>query len=186
VIARVAAAALAATALLSGCASGDSSSSDPTPTPTGSPQEVAWSPCDGVTAAEVGRYAGEPMTEQTGTADQPRCAFTPVKKGGAAFDVNYLWFDGGLDQAWQSMGKVAGRVTDIHVAGADAGRLVVHAGRPAVLVTGFVQVGGLVQSVNAVQLRPYDEQSVVGATRRLLAQLVRHAPDSAGSATGGG
>ncbi|MBI2244236.1 MAG: hypothetical protein HYU55_09955, partial [Nocardioides sp.] len=95
--------------------------------------DVGWSPC-----------------EQTGTTDQPRCAFTPVAEGGPAFDVNYLFFDGGLDEAWRTMGPIRGRVSRIAVPGADAARLVVHARRPAVLVTGFVQSGGLVQSVNAV------------------------------------
>jgi hypothetical protein len=45
-----------------------------------------------------------------------------------------------------------------------------------VLVSGFVQTEGLVQSVNAVQLRPYDERAVVSGTRRLLAALAAHAP----------
>lgn len=139
--------------------------------------DVGWSPCDGLDAAQVSRFATEPMAEQTGTTDQPRCAFTPVAEGGPAFDVNYLFFDGGLDEAWRTMGPIRGRVSRIAVPGADAARLVVHARRPAVLVTGFVQSGGLVQSVNAVQLRPYDEQQVVAATRRLLAALVRAAPE---------
>ena len=36
--------------------------------------------------------------------------------------------------------------------GADAARLVVNANRKATLVTGFVQTGGLIETVNAVQL----------------------------------
>ena len=138
---------------------------------------VGWSPCDGLTARSVSDLAGEPMTEQTGTTDQPRCAFTPKSKGGAAYDVNYLWFDGGLGSAWESMGDVAGTVTDIDVPGAQAARLVVNATRSAVLVSGFVQTKGLVQSVNAVQLAPYDERTVARATRGLLAELAAHAPD---------
>ena len=97
-------------------------------------------------------------------------------KGGPAFDVNYLWFDGGLTEALDSMGKIPGVVTDVDVPGADAARIVVHARRPAVFVTGFVQSGGLVQSVNTVQLKPYDEQAVVAATTKLLGALVREAP----------
>jgi hypothetical protein len=172
--APVLAAALLAAVLTAGCSAG-SESPDPTAAVSDA-ADVGWSPCDGLDAAQVGRFAGEQLAEQTGTADQPRCAFTPVAKGGPAFDVNYLFFDGGLDEAWRTMGEVQGRVSRIDVPGADAARLVVHARRPAVLVTGFVQSGGLVQSVNAVQLRPYDEQRVVEATRQLLAALVRAAP----------
>jgi hypothetical protein len=134
-----------------------------------------------VDAATVSRFAREEMTQQTGTTDAPRCTYTPVVKGGPAFDVNYLWFDGGLTEALDSMGKVPGTVTDIQVPGADAARLVVHARRPAIFVTGFVQSGGLVQSVNAVQLKPYDEQAVVAATTKLLAALVREAPTESSS-----
>jgi hypothetical protein len=181
--ARAAAVALVATAslpgVLTGCsATDDAGTTDPAATDPAQAAGVAWNPCDGLRAATVGRYAGQRMVEQTGTSDQPRCAFTPAATGGPAFDVSYLWFDGGLDAAWDTMGKVRGTVTDIRVPGADAARLVVHAQRPAVLVTGFVQVGGLVQSVNAVQLRPYDRRTVVSTTRELLADLVERAPDA--------
>ena len=172
----VAALATALAGLLAGCSSDHAPAADPSK--AASAADVAWSPCDGLDAATVSDYAGQEMTEQTGSADQPRCAFTPVTKGGPAFDVNYLWFDGGLAEALDSMGRIAGTATDLDVRGADAARLVVHARGPAVLVTGFVQSGGLVQSVNAVQLRPYDEQAVVRATRQLLADLVAEAPSA--------
>jgi hypothetical protein len=176
----VAAVALVA-ALAAGCSTDDDPKADPQhePEQAASAADVGWSPCDGVSAAVVGRFAGQKMAEQTGTADQPRCAFTPVAEGGPAFDLNYLWFDGGLDEAWASMGKVAGTVTDVTLPGADAARLVVQAGKSGVLATGFVQTDGLVQSVNAVQVRPYDERTVVRATTRLLAELARNAPDPA-------
>ncbi len=167
---------LAVAALGAGCSS-DGAAPTPADPAVSDAAAVGWSPCDGLGPAQVGRYAGQQMAEQTGTADQPRCAFTPVTEGGPAFDVNYLFFDGGLDEAWRTMGEVPGRVSRIDVPGADTARLVVHARRSAVLVTGFVQSGGLVQSVNAVQLRPYDEQRVVAATRQLLAALVRAAPE---------
>ena len=168
---------LAMTALATACSS---EAEDPRPADPAVTQaaEVAWTPCDGLSAAQVTRLAGEEMTEQTGTADEPRCTFTPVAEGGPAFDVSYLWFDGSLDEAWETMDDVQGRVTDVDVPGADAARLVVHARPRAVLVTGFVQTRGLVQSVNAVQLKPYAERQVVSATRGLLAALVRAAPTS--------
>lgn len=169
--------ALLAAALAAGCSSDGAGGPGGPGSAASDAADVGWSPCDGLDAVQVSRWAGQRMTEQTGTADQPRCAFTPVADGGPAFDVNYLFFDGGLDEAWRTMGSIQGRVTRLAVPGADAARLVVHARRPAVLVTGFVQSGGLVQSVNAVQLRPYDERQVVSATRRLLAALVRATPE---------
>lgn len=172
------AAALAAAALASGC----SSDADPDPAahdPVASDAAaVAWSPCDGLTAAQVGRLAGEEMAEQTGTEAEPRCTFTPVAEGGAAYDVSFLWFAGGLDAALDAMGSAGAQLRPVDVPGADAARLALRARASGVLVTGFVQTDGLVQSVNAAQLKPYDEQRVVTATRRLLAALVRGAPAS--------
>lgn len=137
---------------------------------------VAWSPCDGVTAAEVSRIAGEPMVAQTGTTEQPRCAFTPETEGGPAFDVNYLSFDGGLDAALDAMGGASSRLRSVPVPGADAARVAVRERESGILVTGFVQTGGLVQSVNAVHLAPYDKDALVTSTTELLAALVREAP----------
>ncbi|MGY2701020.1 hypothetical protein [Nocardioides sp. HB32] len=168
--------ALAAAALLAGC-----SSSDPSGSPAPSAQEtlaahVAWSPCDGLTAAAVSRIAGEQVTEQTGTTDQPRCTFVPKEKGGPAYDVSYLYFDGGLDAALDSMGAIATQLHPVTVPGADAARIAVRERRSGILVTGFVQTKGLVQSVNAVHLRPYDEDEFVTSATDLLAVLARKAP----------
>ena len=139
---------------------------------------VAWSPCDGLTAAQVGRLVGEQMIEQTGTAEEPRCTFTPAAEGGPAFDVSYLWFDGSLNEALDAMGSASARLRPATVDGADAARLAVRERASGVLVTGFVQTRGLVQSVNAVQLKPYTSAQVVAGTVGLLEALVRAAPDS--------
>ena len=93
-------------------------------------------------------------------APSPRCA-----KGGAAYDVSYLWFDGGLDAALDAMGATGAQLEPVDVAGAEAARLVVDPSKTGVLVTGFVQTDGLVQSVNAAQLAPYDRNQVVATTR---------------------
>lgn len=140
---------------------------------------VAWSPCDGLTARSVEALVGEPVNENDGSADQPRCTFTPQRKGGAAYDLSYLWFDGGLDAALAAMGAAATQLEPIDVPGADAARIVVDAqGEDGLLVTGFVQTEELVQSVNAVQLAPYDEEAVVAGTTALLGELAAKAPDS--------
>ncbi len=62
------------------------------------------------------------------------------------------------------------------VPGADAARIVVRERESGILVTGFVQTDGLVQSVNAVQLAPYDKDAIVTSATDLLAALAREAP----------
>ncbi|MCB0895631.1 MAG: DUF3558 family protein [Nocardioides sp.] len=184
-----AAALVAAALLLAGCAGSDTGSDtgSGTGSGTGSDSEragaaksqaadVAWSPCDGLTAVEVSRLAGARVSEQTGTTDQPRCTFTPVGEGGPAYDVSYLWFDGGLDAALDSMGAIAQQLRPVEVPGADAARVAVKPRTSGILVTGFVQTGGLVQSVNAAQLAPYDEQRLVSSTTALLGALAAAAP----------
>jgi hypothetical protein len=169
-------AALAATTSLAACSSGGS---EPSTAPDASDiAGVAWSPCDDLTAAAVGRLVGAAVKEDDGTAAAPRCTFTPVRTGGAAYDVSYLWFDGGLDAALDAMGATGAQLKKVDVEGADAARLVVSAKKGGVLVTGFVQTDGLVQSVNAAQLAPYDEAQVVDGTKALLGELAEQAPTS--------
>jgi hypothetical protein len=145
---------------------------------------VAWSPCDGLTAARVSRLLGEPVREHDGTASQPQCTFVPQERGGAAYQVSYLWFDGGLDAALRSTGRLGSQLRPVRVPGADAARLAVARRASGVLTTGFVQTDGLVQSVNAVQVRPYDERAVVAGTRALLGELARQAPSPTASSPG--
>lgn len=172
--------------VLAGC-----SSSDSDPGPAASPgvapgvapssELPTWTPCDDLAAAEVGRLLGEEVTEEVGTPGARRCAFLPTTDGGATLDVNYLWFDGSFDQAWDSIGEdVAGVERDLDLPGADAARLVVQQREDAVLVTGFVQTGGLIESVNAVSLDPSDRGRLVRAARGVLALLSSRAPERAG------
>ena len=177
---RGALAAVAAATLLglSGCSSDGSPDAESSPDPS-DVMAVGWSPCDGLTAASVSDLVGAPVKEDNGTADAPRCTFTPVAKGGAAYDVSYLWFDGGLDAALDAMGATGAQLRKVDVEGAEAARLVVSPSKSGLLVTGFVQTKGLVQSVNAAQLAPYDRKQVVAGTRALLAELAEHAPTSA-------
>jgi hypothetical protein len=176
---------------LSACSGGSGSpassasiGSSPGADPSSEAAGVAWSPCDGLTAARVGRLLGEPVREQDGTAGQPRCAFVPRTRGGAAYQVSYLWFDGGLDAALRSTGRLGSQLRPVRVPGADAARLAVARRASGVLTTGFVQTDGLVQSVNAVQVRPYDERAVVAGTRALLGELARQAPSPTASSPG--
>jgi Protein of unknown function (DUF3558) len=176
---RAVVAALGAAGLiaLAGCSSDSSPEAESSPDPS-EIMGVGWSPCDDLTAASVSRLVGSAVEENDGTATAPRCTFTPVRTGGPAYDVSYLWFDGGLDAALDSMGATGAQLEPVEVAGAEAARLVVSADESGVLVTGFVQTDGLVQSVNAAQVAPYDEKQVAAGTKALLAELAKHAPTS--------
>jgi hypothetical protein len=171
-VATLAAAALAL--VVTGCSSEEPRASDA----ESAAANVAWSPCDDLTAATVRDLVGEPVTERTGSVTAPRCTFVPKRTGGAAYDISYLWFAGGLDEALDAMGAAGTQLEPVDVAGADAARLVVRTQRSGVLVTGFVQTDGLVQSVNAVELAPYDRAQLVAGTKSLLAELAAEAPDS--------
>ena len=163
-------------ALVTTSCSSDGSAGDE---PTGDEiKAVAWSPCDDLTAERVSEIVGERVTEQNGTTAEPRCAFTPETEGGAAYDVNYLLFTGGLDAALDAMGAAGTQLRPVSVPGANAARLAVRAKDSGLLVTGFVETDGLVQSVNAAQLAPYDEAQVVAGTKALLAELAQQAPTS--------
>lgn len=171
--ATVLAAVLLASMVTTACSS-DSSSGDE---PTGDEiKAVAWSPCDDLTAERVSEIVGEPVVEQNGTTTEPRCAFTPEAEGGAAYDVNYLLFTGGLDAALDAMGAAGTQLRPVSVPGANAARLAVRAKESGLLVTGFVETDGLVQSVNVAELAPYDRDAVVASTTALLTELVRNAP----------
>ena len=99
-----------------------------------------------------------------------------MKKGAPAYDVSYLWFDGGLDDALTAMGATGTQLEPIEIDGAKTARMVVRAQKGGVVATAFVETDGLVQSVNAAQIAPYDEDAVVAGTKALLAALVEHAP----------
>jgi hypothetical protein len=149
---------------------------------SGAGATAAWNPCRDLRAGRVGAALGADVTRDTGTVETPRCAFLPVEDGGPTLNVTYLWFDGGLDEAFSSMGRIDGEVTRLQVPGADAARLVVNAGRKATLVTGFVQTGALIETVNAVQLAPSRPRDVARATRQVMATLAERAPASPAAA----
>ncbi len=168
---RALALAVALTVVLTAC----SATEEPEPT-AADVAGVDWSPCDELTAKDVGAIAGERMKENTGTEDAPRCVFLPVQQGGPAFDISYLYFDGGLDAALDAMGTVAEQLEPVDVPGAEAARIAVRERADGILVTGFVQTDGLVQSVNAVQLEGADRDRLVTSTTALLAELAADAP----------
>ena len=168
--------AVAMTVALTACSAEDAEPEAPDAADVSDAAGVSWSPCDELTAKQVGAIAGEAVKENNGTEDAPRCVFLPVEKGGPAYDVSYLFFDGGLDTALDAMGTVAEQLEPVDVPGAEAARIAVRERTDGILVTGFVQTEGLVQSVNAVQLEGFDRDRLVTSTTALLAELARQAP----------
>lgn len=154
--------------------SGSSASAD-------TPAVASWNPCDDLEPEEVGELLGAEVTEEDGDASAMRCSFLPVEEGGPTVDVNYLWFDGAFTDAWETIGdQVVGKVRDVEVPGADAARVVVQKTGDGVVVSGFVQTGGLIESVNAVVLDRGGRDRLVEATRGLMALLSERAPERAG------
>lgn len=162
---------------LAGCGGSDGSS-EPTPEPTASTSAASfWNPCGGIEVGPVQRALGAGLRADGGTDDVPRCALLPKQDGGAVIDVNYAPFDGTLDEAWEAMGAPDdGSVTEPDVPLADAARLVVDPGEQALGVTGFVQKGGVVMLVNALDPTPYRQERVVDAVRVVMEQVAAYAP----------
>ena len=150
-----------------------------TGSPSASPTGAPFNPCDGLDVAAISKALRAPLKKATGTSAEPRCALLPRKKGDPTFNLSYLWFDGGLDAAWDSIPddqKPTGTITEPRVAGADAAKLIVQRKTNGYVVSAFLQNGDLVQSLNGVALPPYDAKAMARATDTILAQLSAAAP----------
>lgn len=164
-------AALAA-ATLSGCG-GSSPSASTSPSAAALP---AVQPCAALDAAAVSRALGSKVRIDTGTATSPICFLRPSDPHGAAFDMSYQWFYvGGLEAYFRTAHLPAGKLSDIKVPGADAGKIIVNTDKSAYHITGYVQNDALVQSVNGVGSRQ-DADRILAATKLILAQLSAGAP----------
>ncbi len=170
------AAVLACLVALAACSDDGSTAVSPAPTPT----EALWNPCDGLETSSVSATFDATMAKQEGTPVRPVCTFTPLTEGDPVLDANYMLFPEGLDAAWATLGD-AGEdttVTEPQVLGADAARLVVDIEAGTLLVSGFVQNGDLIQTVDVVDPRPYDQDGVVRGVRTVMAELSEHAGES--------
>jgi len=170
----VAALALALLAPLAGCG-GDDGPPPEMPEQT----EALWNPCDALDAGEVEREFGGPVTEDDGSPTSPVCRFTPTDEGTPVVDANYQLFDGGLDALFRSFGRSrTATVTRPVVPEADAARLVVDVDHDQLFVSGFVQNGDLIQTVDAIDPRPFDRERVTRAVTWALGELATHASGS--------
>ena len=67
-------------------------------------------------------------------------------------------------------------VREVQVAGADAARIVVDFDDRQLFVSGFVQNGDLIQTVDVIDPQPYESSRVVRGVRSLLAEFSAAAP----------
>lgn len=174
---RLGAAGLAvAVLLLGGCGGGDVGPEPDLPTKT----PALWNPCDAIDAGLVQDAFGTVAKEQDGTPTAPQCRFAPKESSGQpVVNANYLQFQGGLEAAWQTMQqKPSADVRKPSIPKADDARLVVDATAKQLYVSGFVQNGDLIQSLNVVDPAPYDEDRIVAGTERILTVFSRHADDA--------
>ncbi len=167
--------------LLSGCG-GDSEApkapASPPPAQESSPSEV-FNPCDGLDPARVESLLGTSLIMDDGAAGSPRCAFAPGEEGGPVLDANYSIYPDGLDAAFASMsGLDPDDVREVEVRGADAARIVTDFDDRQLFVSGFVQTGEVITTLDVVDPAPYDEPQTVRAVRGLLADLAAHAAAS--------
>ncbi len=161
--------------LLAGCGDDPADKPEPVEGP-----EALWNPCDAIDAAFVEDAFGTVADEQDGTAMKPECRFAPQKSTGQpAIEANYLLFPGGLEAAWETMGQPAKAAVDEPVIEhADAARVVVDTEKGQLYVSGFVQNGDLIQSVNVVDPKPYDRAAVVAGVEAVLTAFSAHADES--------
>lgn len=144
--------------------------------PTTTP--ALWNPCDSLDTTFIQRQYGVASTKHAGTPTEPECRFTPTdeKSGDPVVTANYILFPGTLDDAWKTMGqREDADVRRPTIDAADDARIVVNATKKQLYVTGFVQNGVLIQQVDVVDPKPYDEARVVRAVEETLTLLSRQA-----------
>lgn len=164
---------------LAGCGASPAPTADPSPT---GPDLPAVQPCDGLDAGAIAKVLGAALSVSTGTADNQRCALVPKHKGDPVFTFNYQWwYAGGLESAFKTMNTGRGKVSDVAVAGADAAKLVQQPTPKQLFITGYVENSfddnnALIQVVNGEALAPYAKPRMLAATKLILAQLSKSAP----------
>ncbi len=162
--------------LLTGCGDSGSAALD---RPAATSTVPLFNPCDALEVSRVSALLGAELRMDAGTPTSPTCSFTPTDDGGPVLDANYLLFPQGLDEVFATMGDLdPDDVSSVVVPGADDARVVVDFDDQQLFVTGFVQDGDLIQTVDVVHPQPYDRARVVRAVRQVLV-LFSQAADSA-------
>lgn len=170
---HVAAVMIAAGSVLAGCSSDEVVA--PEAPPSAAP--ATYNPCDGLVPEQVEATLGVDLTMDDGSENFTRCAFNPDLEGGPVLDANYSIFPDGLDAVFDSMSVDPEAVREVAVAGADAARIVVDSDGTQLFLSGFVQNGELIQTLDLVAPEPYDEQKLIRGVRLILGELSAHALD---------
>jgi hypothetical protein len=104
------------------------------------------------------------------------CSFTPATEGDPVVDANYQIYPAGLAKIFEELGSSETATVRVpRVRGAEDARLVVDADDDQLYVSGFVQNGELIQTVDAVDPAPYDRGRVVRGVIWALGRLSAHA-----------
>lgn len=140
------------------------------------PAEPLFNPCTALDVAEVSRLLGTELAQESGTPDAPVCTFTPLAEGGPVLNANYQQLDSGLDSIFEGMGVEQSAVTQVRVPGADDARVVVDTDGEQLFVSGFVENGDLIQTLDLVDPEPFDRERAVTAVRQVLGLLSGGAP----------
>ena len=171
-----------ASTLLAGCSGDADQPTDPTnPTsPTSTAEAEAapatFNPCDGLVSERVSEQLGAEVTMDDGSATSPRCTFNPAAEGGPVLDANYSLFPDGLDAVFSSMTELdPDAVQEVDVPGADAARIVTDFDDQQLFLSGFVQNGDLIQTIDLVAPEPYDQQQLTRGVRLILGEFSKHA-----------
>lgn len=140
------------------------------------PAEPLFNPCTALDVAEVSRLLGTEMSQESGTPSAPVCTFTPLVEGGPVLNANYQQLEAGLDSIFEGMGVEESAVTQVRIPGADDARVVVDTDGEQLFVSGFVENGDLIQTLDLVDPQPFDRERSITAVRRVLALLSAGAP----------
>ena len=144
-----------------------------------SPTEALWNPCDALDAKGVGQAFGASATEHAGTADVA-VVLVPAevrRRPGRGRQLRAV--PRGPGRGLGDLGRSeTATVTTPKVRGADDTRLVVDSDAQQLYVSGFVQNGDLIQTVDAVDPKPFDRRRVVDAVTWALGELSAHAQES--------
>ncbi len=164
--------------LLTGCTSDGPDPAAPTDAASAQAAPEIFNPCDGLVAEEVAETLGAEVTMDDGSAASPRCALNPATQGGPVLDANYSIFPDGLDAVFAQMTDLdPGAVREIEVPGADAARIVTDFDESQLFLSGFVQNGDLIQTIDLVAPKPYDQQRLTRGVRLILGEFSAHAQE---------
>lgn len=162
--------------LLTGCSGDSTEPTSPTSTADTDPTPATFNPCDGLSAEQVSEELGVEVTMDDGSAASPRCAFNPGVEGAPVLDANYSLFPGGLDAVFSSLTELDRKaVQKVNVPGADAARIVTDFDDRQLFLSGFVQNGDLIQTIDLVAPQPYDQQQLTRGVRQILGDLSQYA-----------